>query len=137
MYAADAVQAAVFRVLDGHISVPVHDYVPPGTPMPYVVLGHATETPDELHGLAGSDLTVTLHVWSDATGTREAHTILAEIDAALHHARLDMDGAHCWACVRESTEVMHDEDIETGRPIRHAVVRYRIRVHAVEVSDGD
>ena len=126
MYAADALQAALYAALSGHIGAPVYDYVPPGAAMPYVVIGHLTETPDDLHDREGSDVTATLHIWSDATGTRETNEILAAMDAALHHRRLVVDGVHCWSVVREFTEILRDQDVETGRPLRHAVTRYRI-----------
>lgn len=130
MYAADAVQAAIYQALTG-AGLTVYDYVPPGAQMPYVVIGHLTETPDELHDSEGSDLTATLHVWSDATGTKQTNDILAAIDAVLHHRALAVDGAHCWSCVREFTEVERDMDVETGRPLRHAIVRYRIGLQEV------
>lgn len=128
MYAADAIQAAIYQVLTG-AGLTVYDYVPPGAAMPYVVIGHLTEAPHDLHDSEGSDVTATLHVWSDATGTRETNEILAVIDAALHHRALAIDGAHCWTVVREFTEILRDQDVETGRPLRHAVIRYRIGIH--------
>lgn len=131
MYAADALQAAIYQALNGHVGAAVYDYVPPGTPYPYVVIGHLTEVPDDLHDREGSDVTATLHIWSDATGTKEVNDILAAMDAALHHRRLTVDGAHCWAVVREFTEVLRDQDVETGRPLRHAVARYRFGLEAI------
>ncbi|HEX7090640.1 MAG TPA: DUF3168 domain-containing protein [Longimicrobiales bacterium] len=129
MYAADAVQAAIYAALDGQIPGAVYDHVPPGTAMPYTVIGELTEVPADTHDRDGAELTATLHVWSAATGTREVNEILAAIDARLHHVQLPAAaGVRIVHTEREMTEIMRDEDITTGRPLRHAVVRYRLSV---------
>ena len=130
MYAADALWTAVYGALNGNITGGVYDQVPPGASYPYTVLGEATEVPDDLHGREGSDMTGTLHVWSAAPSGAEVDTIMAEIDAALHHADLTVAGARCWAVTRDLSRVMRDQDMETNEPLRHGVVRYRFGLEA-------
>lgn len=128
MYAADAVQAAIYQDLNGALPCPVYDEAPPGSPMPYVVLGEWTDTPADTHDLDGSELTVTMHVWSDAPGTRETNEIMAAIDERLHHGQLVASGVRIVSIEREFAEVFREEDLTTGRQLRHAVLRYRITV---------
>lgn len=131
MYEADALQAALYAALTAGTSVPWYDHVPPGTAYPYGVLGLVTETPEDLHDGDGSEVTATLHIWSDALGTRQVNETLREIDAALHHGTLSVSGARCWSVEREFTELLRDEDVATGRPLQHAVARYRISIQEV------
>ena len=128
MYAADAVWQAIYAALNGTITGGVYDQVPPEARYPYTVIGESTDVPDDLHDVEGSEMTVTLHVWSAAGSGAEVDTIMAQIDTALHHAPPAVSGARLWSVEREFTAVMRDQDPDTGDPLRHGIMRFRLNL---------
>ena len=130
MYVGNAVWGAVYAALNGTINGGVHDgEAPPDTDYPYTILGEATEVTDEENDAEGSEMTGTLHVWSESEDGSELDTILAQIDAVLHRSDLTVAGARCWSVFREFTQAMMDpETNEEGRQLRHGVVRYRFKL---------
>lgn len=123
-------QQAVFTALSGQISATVYDDVPilpsgqPVANFPYVVIGNDTllawDTDDQL----GAEITLTLHIWSRASGMKEAKGIAGEIFDLLHRASPTIADYHVVDCLREFSEFMIDPDGET----RHGVVRYRLTI---------
>lgn len=128
MYATDALQQALYDTLYGSIDGGVYDHVPPGAGYPYTVLGDTTEIPDDTHDGDGSEVTATLHTWSAAQGMEEVNQIGEAIDDLLHHDLLTIAGARNWSAEREFSETLRDRDPDTGRILRHRVVRYRFRL---------
>lgn len=63
-----AVQTAIVARADEHLSVPVWDFVPEDQDYPYVTVGEASETPDNVHGRFGRRIRQTLHVWDKGRG---------------------------------------------------------------------
>ena len=59
-----AVQKAVVAHCRQHLSVPVFDYVPEDAPYPYVRVGEAVETPENVHGRFGRRIAFVAHVWT-------------------------------------------------------------------------
>lgn len=116
------VQRAVFTRLDAELTCGVHDLVPEGAAYPYVVIGEATDTPDNAHDRYGHDSTVTLHVWSTYHGTTEALGIAGELIGLLDHQPLVVDGFDTVAVRHRQTVVMRDPDAD----LRHVVVRFAI-----------
>ncbi|MFW6202598.1 MAG: DUF3168 domain-containing protein [Gemmatimonadota bacterium] len=126
MYAANALQAALVSALNDGTSLDWYDHVPPGTQYPYGEVGHITEAPEDLHDGDGSGLTATLHIWSNAPGTKATNDVLADVDDTLHHGTLTVSGARVVEVYREFTQVRKEgEDPDTGRPLRHGIARYR------------
>jgi hypothetical protein len=121
------IQAAVYAVLGGDAELTglvtgVYDTVPEGTAMPYVVLGEATEIPDNrLDGL-GRQTTQTLHVWSRYRGFAEANRIAGRLVALLDHQPLPVVGVHHVMTLFEFSQTLRDPDPQ----IRHVPVRFRI-----------
>ena len=62
--ALHAVQTAVIAHCRQHLSVPVWDYVPEDQSHPYVVVGEAVETPDNVHARFGRRVALVVHVWT-------------------------------------------------------------------------
>lgn len=125
MIASAALQKAVFVALSGNITGTVHDEVPANTPAPYTVIGETTERPWDAHDSDGSEETLTIHLWSSTPGSTQVKTILAQIDALLHHQSLALDGAPYLVMLRrEFVTVLKDESV-TGETWRHGVMRYR------------
>jgi hypothetical protein len=120
-------QTAIYTALNGEITGTVHDELEPETAAPYTVIGEGTEQPNDTHSDDGSDETVTLHVWDNATGTKRVKQIAGEIDEVLHHARLVLSSGAIAFVTREFVEILKDEE-EPGKLWRHAVMRYRARI---------
>jgi hypothetical protein len=85
----------------------VYDAVPQNAALPYVVLGDgAAETQEQLQGSV-STCELSLHVWTEGHGRKQALAILNRIHAVLHHANVSMGGYVVMGlrCVRAETEV--------------------------------
>ncbi|MFJ4987894.1 DUF3168 domain-containing protein [Streptomyces sp. NPDC088732] len=102
----------------------VFDFVPEKQAYPFVVIGEATETPDNRHGGFGRQTSVTLHVWSQYRGYTQALQIGAIITGLLDHQPLPIAGLD-WISTRfEFSQTLTDP--EPPGDIRHLVLRYRI-----------
>ncbi|MFE2017596.1 DUF3168 domain-containing protein [Streptomyces sp. NPDC059499] len=124
-----AVQTAIMGRLRtdeqlGELVSGVYDYLPETTPFPYVVVGEATETPDNAHDRYGRQTTVTLHVWSQYHGYAQAHQIADRVTALLDHQPLTVIGLTHIVTRYEFSQTLTDP--ETPGNIRHVVLRYRI-----------
>ena len=69
----------------------VFDHVPAGTPYPYVTLAGIETRPWHTQTSIGSEHIVTLHIWSDHHGAKQAHAIIAALDDALDNAALALE----------------------------------------------
>ena len=101
--AALALQQSIFAALVADAALTtllgadrIYDDVPQATPLPYLTLGQTTErdwsTGGDPDTDAGAEHLLTLHVWSDARGKKQAHEILAAVRAALHDEALALTG---------------------------------------------
>lgn len=70
----------------------VHDDVPQGTSLPYIILGPSTAQDWSTGGEDGTEHSFAVHVWTDARGKRQAYAILAAVRAALHEKPLALAG---------------------------------------------
>ncbi|MGX1512237.1 DUF3168 domain-containing protein [Streptomyces collinus] len=102
----------------------VYDYVPEDVTYPYIVIGEATETPDNRHGGFGRQTVVTLHVWSRYQGYTQALRIGARVTALLDHQPLTLPGLDWIATRFEFSQTLTDP--EPPGDIRHLVLRYRV-----------
>ena len=124
-----ALQSAIYAVLTANADLiaatgatpRIYDDVPPGTAYPYVTFGQAIERDWSTGTEAGREHTVTLHVWSRASGRREVHQIGAIIRAALHDAALTLAGHRLVNLRHEFTDARREPDGETS----HALLRFR------------
>ena len=103
----------------------IHQQVPEDDLYPYVVLGEATETPDNAHGKIGRSTSSMLHIWSQYDGFGEALKILAVVVALFDHQPLTVPGLHHVSTHYEFSQTLTDP----GPPgdIRHIPVRFRTR----------
>ncbi len=88
-------QGAIHAALTGHSGIltalggpNVFDDVPQRTPFPYVTIGDIETRDWDTQTSTGHEHIVTLHVWSNHHGRKQAQTILAEIDDALDDRNL-------------------------------------------------
>jgi hypothetical protein len=102
----------------------VYDYTPEEDNYPFLVIGEATETPDNRHGGFGRQTLVTLHVWSKYRGYTQALTIGARVTALLDHQPLTITGLDHIVTRFEFSQTLTDPE-PTG-DIRHLVLQYRI-----------
>lgn len=102
----------------------VFDYVPEEDVYPFVVIGEATETPDNRHGGFGRQTVVTLHVWSQYRGYAQGLAIAAKVTALLDHQPLTIVGLSHIATRFEYSQTLTDP--EPPGNIRHVVLQYRI-----------
>ncbi|PAN01041.1 hypothetical protein CJI59_13845 [Streptomyces sp. Alain-F2R5] len=123
------VQAALYARLKGDATLTgeisgVYDYVPEDVPYPFVVIGEATEVPDNWHGGFGRETVVTLHVWSRYQGYAQVLRIGARVTALLDHQPLTIEGLDHIATRFEFSQTLTDP--EPPGDIRHLVLRYRV-----------
>lgn len=131
MYAADALQEAIYMTLDGFVTGSVFDRVPPGSDYPYTVIRGPSETPDDEYVREGTVAVVNLNVYSAAGGNKEVMRIFEEIDSVLHQADLVVYGFRCWDARRTFSDIDAVEDIDTGRALRFGVARYRFAIEPI------
>jgi hypothetical protein len=99
----------------------VYDDVPRQAALPYVTFGQSTLRDWSTGTEAGFEHLLTLHVWSQVHGDREAHQIMAAIRDCLHDVPLSV-AAHTLINLRfEFSDLIRDADGETA----HGIVRYR------------
>ncbi|MEW2635264.1 DUF3168 domain-containing protein [Streptomyces sp. NPDC048389] len=127
--AIPAVQVAVHGALTGDavlmdLITGVFDHLPEDQAYPYVVIGEATESPDNAHDRHGNQTTVTLHVWSQYRGYTQALTIAARIIQVLDHTALSIAGHRHVVTRYESSQTLTDP--EPPGDIRHVPMRFRI-----------
>jgi hypothetical protein len=102
----------------------VFDQVPTGQKFPYVTIGDATEVPDRVFGGQYMDDTITLHIWSQAAGFKEALGIFSELNRILDGRTLSISGFDHIYTNYEFSTTLRDPDGLT----RHISVRYRVLV---------
>lgn len=95
---------------------------PPADPVfPYVTLGRAEARASDAAGAQALEHVLTLHVWSRHGGRAEALDVIGALRAALHDARLEVDGRRLILLFVVFTDVFRSGDGRTT----HGVVRLR------------
>lgn len=114
---------AIYTRLSGYPGMPdVYDAVPEeSAKFPYVVVGEDTHIPFDTDDSSGAESTVTLHVWSQYRGSKEAKDIQGLIYQALHRYELPVNGYQLVTIDFEYSDVVLDADGKT----RHGICRYR------------
>lgn len=123
------IQAAVLELLEGDATLSglitgVYDYLPETIPFPYVVVGEATDAPDNSHDRYGRQTVITLHVWSQYHGYAQALGIASRVNALLDHQPLTIVGLDHVVTRYEFSQALTDP--EAPGNIRHVVLRYRV-----------
>jgi hypothetical protein len=70
----------------------VYDDVPQAAAFPYLTFGQSTARDWSTGSDDGNEHILTLHVWSQANGKRQAHEIMGAVRTALHDQPLILDG---------------------------------------------
>lgn len=99
----------------------VYDDVPEGSTYPYVVIGEQTAVNFGSKTLDGLEHTLTVHVWSQYRGRKEAKEIMERIYNILHESNLSVTGANLVNLRQEFETTLVDSDGIT----RHGIMRFR------------
>jgi hypothetical protein len=126
--AAWALQQAIFATLTADAPLTallggtrIYDDVPQGAAFPYLTFGQSTARDRSTGSDDGNEHILTLHVWSQANGKRQAHEIMGAIRTALHDQPLTLSGHRLINLRHEFSEARRDPDGETT----HGVARFR------------
>jgi hypothetical protein len=124
------IQADLYAVLeaDGALLAlaPVFDAVEEGQALPYVEIGEIEETLDNVFNKQGRDLLISLHIYSESPGYKQAEQILErlniDLDATLlpntTNWRVTQNEYHSGSAAKEFDVV----------EIRHVIARYHVKV---------
>ena len=104
----------------------VLDDVEAGTPYPYISLGEATGRRWDTKTEDGMDQQVTVHIWSQYRGLKQAKEIMAAVVGALDGQGLTVTGHDLVEIRLEFSQVLLDPDGLT----RHGVQRFRVLTEA-------
>ena len=116
IYSALGSDSALSALITG-----VYDDVPEGATYPYVVIGEQTAVNFGSKTLDGLEYTLTIHVWSQYRGRKEAKEIMEKIYDVLHESSLSVTGASLVNLRQEFETSLVDSDGIT----RHGVMRFR------------
>lgn len=123
------VQQAMYVLLTGNApfmakAKAVLDYVPDSKPYPYVTFGTTVETPFDTFGKDGHSQIVTMDIWSQARGWKEANDIFSDMTTLLENGALVLT-AHQQVLVNlEDANQLREDDGITF----HIAARYRVIV---------
>ncbi|SRR5260370_40076103 len=128
------VQAQVFTVMKADAQLleltqqHIYDAVPQGVAFPYVELGEFEEVVNSVFGKHGSDVTVTLHIYSIAQGYQEGEKILLRLDTLFDDTKLpDTTNFSCFGYARVISSGQKEFD---AQEIRHLIARYLFQVES-------
>ena len=133
----NALQAAVYARLTGYAPLTtalggklVFDFVPPGTPGPYVVIGDDTLGDLSTKTESGWDCTLTLHAWDfEKAGRKSVKALLSHLYDALHRqeTQVPVTGYHLAEVAFDGFQTtLRDPAPEgEGGGFYHGLARYR------------
>lgn len=123
-----ALQQGIYQALAGDPQITgllggvnIFDDAPQNAAFPYLTFGQSVERDWSTGSEEGAEHTVTLHVWSRASGKKETHEIIETIRSALKTAPVTVADHALVNLHHEFSEARHDKDGETY----HGIVRYR------------
>lgn len=95
----------------------IYDDVPQRADFPYVTFGPGLARDWSTGSEDGSEHIITLHVWSRASGKKQACEIMDALRAALHEQTLTLSGYRLINLRHEQSEARRDTDGATYRGI--------------------
>jgi hypothetical protein len=99
----------------------IFDQVPPKASFPYVSFGRTSLYDWSTGTESGTEQLFTLHIWSRATGKKEALDIMEACKACLHADGLTLEGHHLVNMQLEFAEARYDENLL----VHHGLLRFR------------
>lgn len=95
MLAADVLQAGVYHALQSDETLPlrvsgVYDQPPSGANYPYIAMGDATASTNDVKLRRGTSITFDIHIWSAENSQMQVKELMHHVDDVLHNASLDL-----------------------------------------------
>jgi len=122
-----ALQTAVYARLSSDSNLTstlgsgVYDEVPQGSAYPFVQIGDDSTMDYSTKDVAGSETTLSLHVWSQDHGSKQTKDIIDRVHTLLHDANLSVTGFNFINIRMEFSDIIRDPDGIT----RHGIMRFR------------
>lgn len=117
-----ALQKAIFAALAGDTPLiellggaRLYDNPPQSPAFPYLTFAQSELRDWDAGTEAGDEHMITLHVWSRASGRKEAQAIMARIRTVLHDQPPSLEGHRCVNLRHEFSEVRREPDGDTVR----------------------
>lgn len=104
--------AALTVLTDG---IRVYDEVPRNATYPYVTHGESVVRDWSTSTDDGHEHSISVHVWSQGAGRKQAHELLGIIEQTLDGQALPLDGHRLITLQHEHSEVRRESDGETWR----------------------
>ena len=129
--AMGAIQTALYGRLTGDATLTgmlpggVKDHVPDNTPYEYVVIGEQIETPFPTFTKQGHENVVTLRIWSDDLGFKQAQAVLDRVNTLLHDQALTVAGHGTVRVAFEDAQSVVDQ-ADDATTLRQIIAHYRI-----------
>jgi len=124
---------AVYKRLDTHNltkNYTIHNYAPRNASFPYITLGTpigARSDSFSAQDIPAEENVLTIHVWSDYKGDKEASDMIDNIVQAITSSNLSFDSYTELICLFDYADITID-DTEPAKPIRHGIVRFRVHM---------
>lgn len=95
MLAADILQAGVYAALQADEALPlrvsgIYDQPPSGSKYPYIAMGDATASTNNVKGRRGTSITFDIHIWSAENSQMQVKELMHHIDEVLHDVPMDL-----------------------------------------------
>jgi len=123
-----ALQRSIYQALTGSAELTsllggerIYSDAPPAAQFPFITFGQTVNLDWSTGTEDGTEHSLTLHVWSRASGSIEVHEIIQVIRMVLHNQALALEDHYLVNLRHEFTEARLDPDGET----LHGIVRYR------------
>jgi hypothetical protein len=127
LYQALASDAELIFALGG---ARIYDNAPQRGEFPYLTIGQSVMRDWSTGTEDGAEHLVTLHVWSRASGKRQAFEIMASVEQALHDRDLALAG-HALVNLRH---VFSDARLDPDGETYHGIVRFRAVTEALPAA---
>lgn len=122
-----ALQEKVYATLNNDsnltttLGAAVYDEVPENSAFPYITMGGGQAVDFSTKDLDGSEVSITLDVWSRYKGSKEVKNLMDRVHTLLHDSSLSVTGHNLINMRFEFGDVLRDPDGIT----RHGVMRFR------------
>jgi hypothetical protein len=87
----------------------IRDRLMSGRKLPGIVTGELSSSDYSTATEAGEEHRLTLEIWTDATGRKQAQIIATRLHTLLHDATLDLEGHHFVSLLHLSTQTRREQ----------------------------
>lgn len=115
---------ATLQGLLGGATPRIYDWIPDNPTYPLVAVGDIVCVDFGTHTSSGFEATLSIHVFTQSAGRKDALTIMARVYQLLHEVDLAVTNFPTLSCREASREVIREEDGKT----HHGICRYRILI---------